>query len=97
MDHADAAFQGLARALVDDRLASESDRAAVGAVDAGHDLHQGRLAGAILADQGMHLTRAQVEVDVQQGLNARKGLGHAADLEQGCFGGRHWATVRVVR
>ncbi len=44
-------------------LALEEELALVRAVrvDAGHDLHQGRLAGAVLADQGVDLARADGE------------------------------------
>ena len=45
---------------------------AVRRVHPGDDLHEGRLAGAVLADDGVHLTRPHVEVDVRRG-RARRG------------------------
>ena len=47
----------------DTLLAVERDRARVDAVDAGQHLDQGRLAGAVLAHQGVHLAGEQPEVD----------------------------------
>ena len=40
--------------------------AAVGGVDTGQDLHERRLAGAVLADQPVHVAGPQVEVDIGQ-------------------------------
>ena len=45
-------------------LAVDLDRAGVGLVDAGEDLHQRRLAGAVLPDEAEHLAGAQLEVGV---------------------------------
>ncbi len=56
-------------ALVDEAAA------AVGLVDAAHDLHQRRFAGAVLADQADDLAPRDVEIDVVQGAHAREGLG----------------------
>ena len=58
VDRGDAAVARLARG---DRLelgVADADRAAVGRVDAGDDLDQRRLAGAVLAEQRMHLAGA---------------------------------------
>src|SRR5437879_11802997 len=64
-------------------LAAEDGAALVIAVwiDAAENLHQGRLAGAVLADQRMDLPRLHREVDVAQGLNAGKTLAYAAHFE----------------
>ena len=76
VDEADA---GIARGLpvaererlaVDPRLR----RRRVGLVVAGEDLDQGRLAGAVLADERMHLTRSDVDADVVQGDLSGEGL-----------------------
>ena len=48
-------------------LPSSSSLAAVGVVDAGDDLDQRRLAGAVVADDGMHLTAAQLEARIGEG------------------------------
>ena len=51
-------------------------------VHARDDLHQRGLAGAVLADQGMDLARADREADVLERLDARELLRDAAHLEQ---------------
>ncbi len=51
-------------------------------VDAGHDLHQGGLAGTVLADQRVDLARANGEAHVLERLDARELLRDVAHLEQ---------------
>ena len=51
-----------------DRLAVEPDRPAVGLMDAGEDLDERALAGAVLADERMDLARHEVERHVVQRL-----------------------------
>ena len=46
-----------------DRLAVEEDLALVGRGQPVQDVHEGRLAGAVLAEQRVDLARADVEVD----------------------------------
>ena len=61
-------------------LAPQLDRALVGRVEAGEDAHQRRLAGAVLAEQGVDLARPQHEVDVVRAPRRTEGLatpGHA--------------------
>ena len=58
----------------DDRLPVEHDRPAVRPLDAGEDLDEGRLAGSVLTDEGVDLTPGDGEVDVLEGVDARKGL-----------------------
>src|SRR6266536_404514 len=82
MDHAHATLQRLAGAVVDDRLAAEADRAAVGAVHPSKDLHQRRFASAVLADHCVHFAGVQLEVDTLQRLHAGKCLADAAHLHQ---------------
>ena len=48
------------------------DGALVGLVHAGEDLHQRRLAGAVLADQAVHLAGAQLEVGVRASTVCRR-------------------------
>src|SRR4030095_14221086 len=50
-------------------------------IDAAQNLHQGRLAGAVLADQRMDLPRLHREVHVAQGLDAGKALAYAAHFK----------------
>ena len=63
---------GLAKRTV---LAVQADGAGVGLVEAGDDLDQRRLAGAVLAEQRMHLAGADVEADPVQRAHAGKRLG----------------------
>ena len=60
----------------------EPDRAGVAAVDAGEDLHQGGLAGPVLADQGVDLTGTELEAAVVERVNAREALADAGHLDQ---------------
>src|SRR5262249_39114462 len=64
-----------------DRPPVDQDLAGVGRGHARHELDQRRLAGAVVADDGVHLARAQVEVDAAQRDDAPEALLHAADLE----------------
>ncbi len=65
-----------------DRLAAPADLALVGLVRAGQHLDQRRLAGAVLAEQAVHLAGADVEVDAAERPHARELLHDAAHLEQ---------------
>ena len=73
MDRGDAVLEGLVRAGERDRLAADADLAGVRLVDAGEDLHQRRLAGAVLADQRGHLARIERQADIVQRAHAREG------------------------
>ena len=64
-----------------DGLAEPGDRAAVGAVDAGERLDEGRLAGAVLSEHAVHFSGTDVEVHSAQRLNAREALRHPSDVE----------------
>jgi hypothetical protein len=62
----------------------------MGDVDAGNDFHQRGLARAVLAHQGMHGARAQLEADVVECDHAREALADSVDLQQrrlGCVRG----------
>ena len=52
--------------------AVDADLALVRPVQAGEDVHQRALAGAVLAEQGVDLAGAQLEVDVVVGDDARE-------------------------
>src|SRR6185437_238646 len=52
-------------------------------VEAVEDVHQRRLAGAVLAEQRVHLARRELEVDVVVRDDAGKPLRHSAQLEDG--------------
>ena len=61
-------------------LSVEADFAAVGPQNAIDDVHQGRLAGSILAGNGMHFALAQLEPDIPQGLNGSERLAEIVNL-----------------
>jgi len=82
IDGRDAAFGRLARGDGLQLGVADADRAAVGRVDAGDDLDQRRLAGAVLAEQRMHLAGVHVEVDVAQHPDAGEGLRDAAERQR---------------
>ena len=51
----------------------------------GEDLQQRRLAGAVLADERVHLARAHVQVRAAEGVDAAVALVHAVGAEDlGC-------------
>jgi hypothetical protein len=54
MDHGDARRERLARGAEAQRAAFEPQLAAIGRAHARDDLHQRRLAGAVLADERVH-------------------------------------------
>ena len=81
-DHRHAvAPRGLRRAELDG-LAVELDRPAVERVDALEDLHERRLPGAVAAEQGVHLARPQLEVDVVEDRDARERLADAGHAQE---------------
>ena len=59
--------------------AVEGHGAGVGRVDAREHLDEGRLAGAVLAEEREDLAPAQVEADVGDGARAAEGLGHSVE------------------
>ena len=65
-----------------DLLAVEEDLAAVGPHDAGEDLHQRRLAGAVLADDGVDRAALDLEAHVGDRHDAAVALGEMADRNQ---------------
>ena len=81
--HADAVLdRGLRRAELG-RLAVDQDLALVRPVEAVEDVHQRRLAGAVLAEQRVHLALAQVEVDAVVRDDAGEALRDPTKLENG--------------
>ncbi len=62
-------------------FAVEQDLALVGLVQPVEHVHQGRLAGAVLAEQAVDLARLDDEVDVVVGHEAAEPLGDAAQFE----------------
>ena len=72
------------------------DFAVIGAVriDAAQHLHQRRFAGAVFADDGVDLARADIQIDIVQRLHARKRLGDAAHFENGVVHVRDSCGIR---
>jgi hypothetical protein len=68
-------------------LAAQEHAALVGALEAAEDLHQRRLAGAVVAEQAQHLALAHVQVDVAQRDDRPEPLGDVLDA-QDVVGGR---------
>ena len=93
--HRDAALQRIARGCEPHRLAEQRDRAGTRRHHARDDLAQRRLAGAVLAQQRVHLTLAQLEVDVLHGIGAEVLLRHASHLQRGT-GGVHHAALAAL-
>ena len=81
--HPDPAVDRVLRRLERDRLAVQQDLALVGLVEPVEDVHQRRLAGAVLAEQRVHLAAPQVEIDVVVRDDPRKPLRDPAELQDG--------------
>src|SRR5690606_31749989 len=80
-------FPGLGRRAELDGLSVPEDLASVGPVDAAQHLHEGGLAGAVLAHQGMNLARIQVEIHAVEGDDAGKNLPDPPHRRPGRGGG----------
>ncbi|GAB4101578.1 hypothetical protein GCM10028790_05960 [Micromonospora taraxaci] len=81
MDDPDAGPLRVARTTERALLAGELDGALVRGVPARDDLHEGRLTGAVLADDGVHLARRDIEVDSVENAYAKEGLADAPEVE----------------
>ncbi len=70
--------------------------AGVGGQGAAEDLHQGALAGAVLADEGVDLAPAELEADAVKGPGRAEALAHPGHAEDGgCRGsGGHQSSIR---
>ena len=79
VDEGDAAPPRLERGGRSVRPAVEMHRAAIGTHGAGYDVHEGALAGAVFPDQGVHLARAEREVDPVERQRRREPFGDVAD------------------
>ena len=77
-----AEVDDLLRAEPGDVAVAEVDRARGGGQEAGEQVEQGGLAGAVRADQGVHAALGDVEVDALHGGEAAELLGQGAGLEQ---------------
>src|SRR5579875_811832 len=70
-----AARMGLVGTAQRDRLALDADLAPIGAQPSAHDLDEGALSRAVLADEGVHLARRGGKGGVREGADAAEGLG----------------------
>jgi hypothetical protein len=77
VDHADPGGDGVRRGVEVDELAVDRDGALVGTLHPVEDLHQGRLARAVLTHQGVHGAAADSDVDVGVRYHAGEPLGDA--------------------
>ena len=92
MDEGDACRLRIARRLRREFRAGELNAAPVALVDAAEDIHGGRLAGAVLADQAEHVAGLQLEANISQYRNAKKALIEVLDAKQR-FGHRQPLTI----
>src|SRR5262249_51174284 len=79
VDRRDAAAEGVDGVAEGEGLAEQLDAALVRGDQAGHDLDERRLAGAVLAEQAVDLARPYLEVHAVEGLHPRVRLRHPAD------------------
>ena len=77
----DASIQGVARRAEDDRLAVHEERAGVGRVYPRQRLDEGRLPGAVVAEEAVHLARTDRQRDVLERDHAPEVLGDVTGLE----------------
>ena len=98
-DHADAVADRGRRGAEVLHLAVDEDRALVGLMGAVQRLHQRRLAGAVLADDGVDRAAADLEVDAVVGDDAGEALDDVAQLDGVVGVGRpsagRWAPPRL--
>ena len=80
--HADAPGDGVPRVLDGHRLVAQADGAGVRPVQAVEDLHQGGLARAVLAHQGVDFAGGEVEGDLVVGPHSREHLGDPVHFQQ---------------
>ncbi len=84
--HADAAGDGVTRVVEGDLLPVDGDGALVRLLHAVEDLHQGRLAGTVLTDQGVDRALADGDGDVLVGDDAGETLRDAVQFYGGGAG-----------
>jgi hypothetical protein len=82
MDHRDTGIDGIARRVEFDRLSEQGDLTLVRPVEAGEDVREGRLAGAVLAEQRVNLAGGGLEVDVLVRDDRRESLCDAPERDR---------------
>ena len=86
--HADAARDGVRRAAEDDLRAVDGDGPLVRLLHPVEDLHQGRLAGAVLTAEGVDGASAHGDVDVSVGDDTGEAFGDAVEFDGAGYVGR---------
>ena len=84
MHHADAVADRLFRRADAHERPVDANFAGVRFIEAVKDRHQGRLAGAVLADDAVNDAALDLEVDVVVGVNRAEALVDADQLDRGC-------------
>ena len=97
VDDADAAPVRIARAGDLHQLAVQPDLARVPGLGAAQDLHERRLAGAVLAQQDVHLARAHLQVHPVQRDHAGEALADALHLQGGRGVSGWWGSQGPLR
>ncbi len=95
VDDLDPESSGVARSVDVDGLALDENLAFVERIDAGNALDQRRLAGAVVADEGHHLSSAHLEVDLVERLHGAERLRGVSHFKERGVG--HEALVRSGR
>src|SRR3712207_4658450 len=96
-DHGDPGFLRIPRRGELDHLATDLQRSLIWCIETVDYLHERALAGAVLADQGVHLTRAQVEIYALYGRHAAEAFGDAPEPEDSrCFSDRSTSLCAAV-
>ena len=81
--HPDPRVEGVARRRERDEASVKQDLSLVGAVEAGENVGEGRLACAVLSEQRVHLTGCRLELDAVVRNDPGKPLGDVAELDGG--------------
>jgi hypothetical protein len=94
VDHLDAVCLGDGRGVQGDFLAADEEAAGIVVERARQDLHEGRLAGPVLAHQGVDLAGADLEVHVVHGQRAGVPLADLLHPECGDGACHAWIACR---
>src|SRR5258708_32486079 len=84
MYHADAVRAGCRRAAQRNQNAVDRDRSGVRGVEPGGDVHQGRFACAVLAQQRVHLAGLALEGRAVESQGPVEGLSDPDELQRRC-------------
>jgi len=82
MNHGDAVLQGLPRRAQVHRTAVQAQLAGIRGIDSSDDLHEGRLAGTVFADESVHRTALDPKGYVIQGHDSGERLADVADFKE---------------